>query len=198
LSTGNWSIVLWGNTGLTAKPGRGGPEARGPGEPDASGEAYLIVAKGTFPFPPGEGEDKIFGVGRHVSDRRRRALQRSIGLAVAGMALLVGLVAFGVYGIVTNGHDSQSTARSDVTATARPSPLVVTVTGAHCRIFIRVPAGDILFNDYLAHGQTIRFDEPRLDVVVADAGAVKVYVNGRARPLGGPGQRAEFTVFSNP
>jgi hypothetical protein len=39
-------------------------------------------------------------------------------------------------------------------------------------------------------GQSLRFEGPPFDVVVGDAAAVKVYVNGRLRPV----DRTAFTV----
>jgi hypothetical protein len=73
--------------------------------------------------------------------------------------------------------------------------MTLTVTGASCQVFVRVPGGDILVNRSLTRGQSIRFDEQRLSVVLSDASAARVYVNGRLRPLGKPGERVAFTVL---
>lgn len=72
--------------------------------------------------------------------------------------------------------------------------MTLTVTGASCQVFVRVPGGDILVDRSLVRGQSIRFDEPRLSVVLSDASAARVYVNGRLRPSGKPGERLEFVA----
>lgn len=68
------------------------------------------------------------------------------------------------------------------------------VTGAKSRVFVRIPGGDVLLDDTLTHGRRAEFDQSALDVVIDDGGAVKVRVNGKQRPTGGPGQRLQFTA----
>src|SRR3954471_23945340 len=70
----------------------------------------------------------------------------------------------------------------------------VTVTGAECQVFVRVPGGDILVNRSLARGESVRFEEPQLSVVLGDGSAAQVFVNGKLRPPGKAGQRVAFVA----
>lgn len=111
---------------------------------------------------------------------------------------------FAGYGIWTRAHRPAHGARSvGATAATTPSPtptpapaqaatVAFTVTGPKCQIFVSVPGGDILVNRVFTRGESARFDDPRLNVVLSDASAVRVYVNGHPRPPGPPGARAEF------
>lgn len=85
----------------------------------------------------------------------------------------------------SNGHD----------AAAAPT-LQLSVTGAQSRVFVRIPGGDVLLDDTLTHGRHAEFNQPALDVVIYDAGAVKVVVDGKQRPMGQSGQREQFTARS--
>lgn len=87
----------------------------------------------------------------------------------------------------------QASNRGD--AVAAPT-LQLNVTGAKSRVFVRIPGGDVLLDDTLTHGRHAEFDQAALDVVIYDGGAVKVVVNGKARPMGKPGQREQFTARS--
>jgi len=84
--------------------------------------------------------------------------------------------------------------RGSGSATARPTPpptLAVEVTGAQCLVFVRRPGGEVLVNQTLTKGQSVRFDGPPFDVVLGDARAATVYVRGRPQPAG----PTSFTVF---
>jgi hypothetical protein len=118
-------------------------------------------------------------------------------LALLAIAALVCVAAFAAYQIwgqindrppVRHGRPSPSAAPVAVT-------LTVTVTGPKCQVFVRVPGGDILVNRSLARGQSLRFDEQQLSVVLGDASAAQVYVNGRLRPPGKAGERVAFTAL---
>lgn len=85
----------------------------------------------------------------------------------------------------SNGHD----------AAAAPT-LQLSVTGAKSRVFVRIPGGDVLLDDTLTHGRHAEFNQAALDVVIYDAGAVQVTVNGKPRPMGKAGQREQFTAHS--
>jgi Domain of unknown function (DUF4115) len=61
----------------------------------------------------------------------------------------------------------------------------LTVTDAH---------GRTRYNGYVHRGEQRRFDGPFFRVVVGDAAAVTVLVNGVPRPRGAPGQVLRFTV----
>jgi hypothetical protein len=112
--------------------------------------------------------------------------------------------AFAAYAIWTRTRDhpparhthapARHTRPPESPSASTAATLAVTVTGPACQVFVRVPGGDILVNRNLVHGESVRFDDPRLSVVLSDAGAVRVYVNGKPRQVGNPGQRVEFTA----
>jgi hypothetical protein len=142
-------------------------------------------------------------VGRHVSFERRRAPRSRFFLALLAIAALVCLATFAGYRIwdETRGRPSSRHAqpssrhgRPSVSAAPATVTLSVTVTGAKCQVFVRVPGGDILVNRSFTRGQSLRFDEQRLSVVLSDGGAARVYVNGHLRPPGEPGRRVAFTA----
>jgi Domain of unknown function (DUF4115) len=147
---------------------------------------------------------KLRGVGRHVSSGRRRSLRTRIFLALLAIAVLICVAAFAAYQIWDESRgrpgDRPPTRHGRSTASAAPVAavtLTVTVTGPKCQVFVRVPGGDILVDRSLAHGESVRFDEQRLSVVLGDAGAARVYVNGRPRTLGKPGRRVTFTALKS-
>lgn len=114
------------------------------------------------------------------------------------MVVLLCAAAYAAYEIWDHGRDHAPVRHGRPAASATPAAsvtLTVTVTGAKCQVFVRVPGGDILVNRSLVRGQSVRFDEQRLSVVLGDGGAAQVYVNGRLRPPGRAGQRAEFVAI---
>jgi hypothetical protein len=113
-------------------------------------------------------------------------------VAFTGIAVLAGGLCFAGYSIWAQVREPQSPRRT--TAAAPTATLALTVTGPRCQVFVGVPGGDILVNRTLVRGQTVRFDDARLNVVLSDAGAVQVYVNGARRPPGEPGRRTAFTA----
>lgn len=112
---------------------------------------------------------------------------------MAGIAALMGAAAFAGYEVWLSTRDPAPAPARQVGSVATVT-LTITVTGAQCQVFVGVPGGDILVNRTLVHGQSVRFDDPRLNVVLSDAGAVQVSINGKPRPAGASGQRAEFTA----
>jgi hypothetical protein len=145
---------------------------------------------------------KLMGVGRHVSSERRRSLRSRIFLALLAIAVLICVAAFAAYQIWdqsrTRPSDHPPVRHGRSTASAVPVSaltLSVTVTGPKCQVFVRVPGGDILVNRSLVRGQSVRFEERQLSVVLGDASAAQVYVNGRLRPAGKAGQRVAFTAL---
>lgn len=113
------------------------------------------------------------------------------------MAVLICAAAFAAYQIWDQAGVRQPVRHGRPTATATPVAavtLTVTVTGAKCQVFVRVPGGDILVNRNLARGESVRFEEPQLSVVLGDASAAQVYVNGKLRPPGKAGQRVAFVA----
>ena len=107
------------------------------------------------------------------------------------------MAAFAAYQIWDRSHDHPAPRHGPATASAAPATaatLAITVTGPKCQVFVRVPNGDILVNRVLLQGQSVRFTEPQLGVVLGDTTAVSVYVNGRLRPPGKAGERVAFTA----
>ena len=113
------------------------------------------------------------------------------------MIVLLGAAAYAAYQIWDHDRDHAPVRHGRPAASATPAApvtLTVTVTGAKCQVFVRVPGGDILVNRSLVRGQSVRFDEQNLSVVLGDGGAAQVYVNGKQRPPGKAGQRVAFVA----
>lgn len=134
-------------------------------------------------------------------------------LALLAIIVLMCVVVFAAYRIRERSRERpapRQPPRGPVTTSAAPSPrpttapsptpaaavtLALTVTGPSCQVFVRVPGGDILVNRSLVRGQSVRLDEQRLSIVLGDASAVRVYVNGKLRPAGKAGRRVTFTAL---
>jgi hypothetical protein len=88
-----------------------------------------------------------------------------------------------------SGH----TSRSDRTAV---EALALRVIGERAKVFVSVPDTnpEVLFNGVLTRGEERHFDEPRMYLVVSDAGAVEVIINGEVQPTGQPGKRQTYTI----
>jgi Domain of unknown function (DUF4115) len=145
-------------------------------------------------------------VGRHVSSARRRWLRGRLFLALLAIIVLICVAVFAAYRIWDRSRERPAAPhrpRARVTTATTPSPattpgtvtLALTVTGPRCRVFVRVPGGDILVDRSLVRGQSVRLDEQRLSIVLGDASAVRVYVNGKLRPPGKAGRRVTFTAL---
>jgi hypothetical protein len=137
-------------------------------------------------------------VGRHVSAERRRSLRGRSFLALLAIAVLACVAAFAAYRIWGQVRDHRTTRHGRPAASATPATsitLAIIVTGPKCPVFVQVPGGDILVNRNLVRGQSVRFEEQRLSVVLGDGGAAQVYVNGHLRPPGEAGRRVAFTVL---
>ncbi|GAA2901981.1 hypothetical protein GCM10020220_109200 [Nonomuraea rubra] len=61
-------------------------------------------------------------------------------------------------------------------------------------VTVRVPGGDVLQHREMSRGEEVRYFEPELDVVLSDAGTVRVTENGVPRAQGAAGAREAFTV----
>lgn len=136
---------------------------------------------------------------RHRSDPRGGARIAVAATAVAGSLALLSAGGYALYGALQTGPRagaSASAGASPDTGSRSSAPtLSITVTGRQCDVFVSTPANqNILINRTLQHGESFFSDEPRLDVVVSDAGAVDIRVNGQARPPGTPGQQLTFSV----
>ncbi len=123
------------------------------------------------------------------------------------MVLSAGLLALLAVALITLANRDQgepprpAEAAATVSSTPVPRPsetrvatLRLLCAAQRCPVFVRVPGGDILIDQDLTAGQEVSYFEPRLDVVLNDAGAVHVLENGKERPAGEPGKRAEFQV----
>ncbi|SDL10534.1 hypothetical protein SAMN05421869_12261 [Nonomuraea jiangxiensis] len=61
-------------------------------------------------------------------------------------------------------------------------------------VTVRVPGGDVLQYREMSGGEEVSYFEPELDVVLSDAGTVRVTVNGEPRDQGEQGTREAFTA----
>jgi hypothetical protein len=75
-----------------------------------------------------------------------------------------------------------------------PVTLRVEVTGGRSWLTIRQPGGRTLVNEQLRKGAKLAFNQPVLNVIVGNSGAVKFTVNGKPRKPGAVGQVERFTV----
>jgi hypothetical protein len=140
---------------------------------------------------------------RHRNDPRGGGRVAVAATAVVGALALLSAGGYALYGALHTGPQAEasaSTGASPGASSRSPAPtLAITVTGRQCDVFVSTPANrNVLINRTLQHGETFFSDEPRLDVVVSDGGAVDIRVNGRPRPAGSPGQQLSFAVTSTP
>jgi hypothetical protein len=82
------------------------------------------------------------------------------------------------------------------TRTVRPAPaLAITVTGRVSWIRVTALHGRLLFSGLLQHGHRLVYRHGTLEVVIGDAGAVRLDRHGRhADPAGRPGQVLRFVA----
>ncbi len=84
------------------------------------------------------------------------------------------------------------------TPTAPTTPRSVTldllVTGKSSFVMVQVPGGATLFTGIAAKGRALRFDQPKLAVVLGSAGDVRIVVNGRPKASSGKGVKQVFTA----
>lgn len=125
--------------------------------------------------------------------------------------LIVGGIA--LWGALTSGTSKPSSSPSTIasnnnppaskpqtTSQAQPSPLasstalVVKCLAAQCHLYVAGPGPtDVLFNDSIGQGVIRLFDEPHLSLVVDNASAVQVIINGKVQPQGPRGQKT-YTI----
>ncbi|TDB99948.1 hypothetical protein E1267_36045 [Nonomuraea longispora] len=80
-------------------------------------------------------------------------------------------------------------------ATARVPTLRLLCEAETCpTVTVRVPGGDVLYHHEMTKGEELNYFEPELDVVLSDAGTVRVTENGKPREQGDAGKREAFTV----
>lgn len=74
------------------------------------------------------------------------------------------------------------------------STLVVRARNSACKIFVSVPGGAVLSDETLRESEARQYDQPRINAVIYDASACDVWVNGRRKPLGIPGERKNYSL----
>jgi cytoskeletal protein RodZ len=89
---------------------------------------------------------------------------------------------------------SPSTSPSaSASSTKRPLTLDLRLTGDSF-VTVRAPGGHLFLTKLLHKGDHRTFDEKTLVVVLGNAAAVEVRINGKLRPRGGRGQVAKFVA----
>ncbi|MFI7130269.1 hypothetical protein ACIBQ1_31580 [Nonomuraea sp. NPDC050153] len=88
---------------------------------------------------------------------------------------------------VTPGPAAETTARVPTVRIECLAETCPTVT-------VRVPGGDVLQYREMSRGEEVSYFDPELDVVLSDAGSVRVTENGKPREQGKDGERESFTV----
>lgn len=89
-------------------------------------------------------------------------------------------------------------AAASVAPTPAPPTLSFEVVGEVAWISIGEPGKDPIVAKAFNKGEKASFDQPELNVLVGDGGAVRFIVNGVPRPPDPPGQPAQFTVRRSP
>ncbi|MFD0540637.1 hypothetical protein ACFQY7_49405 [Actinomadura luteofluorescens] len=116
---------------------------------------------------------------------------------IGATALIVGMMR------ESPGPSPTATASGPASATQAAAPpgaatstLVVRARTDSCKIFVSVPgaAMTVLSDETLSMGEARRYDQPRINAVVYDASACDVWVNGRQKPAGKPGERQNYTL----
>jgi hypothetical protein len=129
---------------------------------------------------------------------------------VLALALLVigGLALFRVFTSESDGGGGPKTSPQNgttvrVTRSAIRTPkttathtLALKVTGPPTRVTVIMPGGtnSVLLDQVLGTGEVRYFDQGPLEVVVANGGAVDIYVHGKRQPDGEPGRRTQYHV----
>jgi hypothetical protein len=130
-----------------------------------------------------------------------------IRLLVAGLVVLSLLVLLfvGVRALVSSLSTKDAAQPAASTPAVQPpvvpqqsagtSPtLFIECEADRCPVFVRVSAGDVLIDRDLTRGEQASYFDDKLDVVLGDAGTVRVLENGRPRPPGKDGERQTFVV----
>ncbi|SNR50567.1 serine/threonine-protein kinase [Actinomadura mexicana] len=116
---------------------------------------------------------------------------------IGATALIVGMMR------ESPGPSPTATASGPARATQAAAPpgaatntLVVRARSDSCKIFVSVPgaAMTVLSDETLHMGEARQYDQPRINAVVYDASACDVWVNGRQKPAGKPGERQNYTL----
>ncbi|MBO3745884.1 hypothetical protein J5X84_07365 [Streptosporangiaceae bacterium NEAU-GS5] len=123
-----------------------------------------------------------------------------VGLGALGVAVLLVVGARALLSSLdtTEAVSSADPIASPLQAGTRTPTLRIDCVALNCPTFVRVPGGDILADRDMARGEQATFFDPELDVVLDDAAAVQVFVNGQERPRKEAGQRDAFKAVRSP
>ncbi|MFC4013991.1 hypothetical protein ACFOY2_42670 [Nonomuraea purpurea] len=140
-------------------------------------------------------------MGRHRSDPMglaRLALAVLAAGAVVTLLVMGGRALFGSFGTQPPERaaaDTATAASTDESAAAQVPTVRIECVAETCPIVtVRVPGGDVLQYREMSRGEEVSYFEPELDVVISDAGTVRVAENGKPREPGKAGEREAFTV----
>ncbi|GIH75022.1 hypothetical protein Plo01_14510 [Planobispora longispora] len=128
-----------------------------------------------------------------------------LALAVLGALGLLALIVLGAISL-TGGFGAEPEAGSATPPATKPlsapsdSPSRAPTVFVECvqercpTVFLKVTGGDVLFDREMTRGEQAQSFDDKVDVVLTDASAVRVRVNGAEHPPGKVGERQEFTV----
>ncbi|MFB4283799.1 MULTISPECIES: hypothetical protein [unclassified Nonomuraea] len=149
-------------------------------------------------------------MGRHRSDPMgiaRLALAVLAAGAVVTLLVIGGRALIGSLGAAAPEREPASAPATDSSAgpsagpsTASDATGKVPTVRIECLaetcplVTVRVPGGDVLQYREMSKGEEVSYFEPELDVVLSDAGTVRVTENGKPRDQGEQGAREAFTV----
>ncbi|GAA2604282.1 serine/threonine-protein kinase [Actinomadura fulvescens] len=142
------------------------------------------------------------------SGRRPPAPRYRLAAVIAMIAAIVASCGIGATALIVGMMKESPTpsptaptsaANGDPTAAppgAGSNALVIRALTGSCHVFVSVPGQtiNVLANETLAEGDTRQYDQPQLNVVLQDAGACAVWINGKQQPPGQPGVTQRHTV----
>ncbi|NUS07939.1 MAG: hypothetical protein HOV97_35855 [Nonomuraea sp.] len=120
-------------------------------------------------------------------------------LAVLAAGAVVTLLVVGVRALI-GSLDTEPAQPGRTAATVNASQGRVPTVRVECladtcpTVTVRVPGGDVLQHREMSKGEEVSYFEPELDVVLTDAGTVRVTENGEPRAQGDQGAREAFTA----
>ncbi|MBE1589256.1 hypothetical protein ACFPOI_35655 [Nonomuraea angiospora] len=117
--------------------------------------------------------------------------------AVVTLLVIGGRALFGSFGATPPERERASAVTPGPAAetTARVPTVHIECVADTCPIVtVRVPGGDVLQYREMSRGEEVSYYEPELDVVLSDAGTVRVTENGKPREQGKAGAREAFTA----
>ncbi|WP_336212032.1 hypothetical protein [Nonomuraea sp. LPB2021202275-12-8] len=122
-----------------------------------------------------------------------------LALAVLAVGAVVTLLVIGGRALFASLDTEPAPARQHASAapsdSAQTPTLRIECVADTCPpVTVRVPGGDVLQHRDMSRGEEVSFFEPELDVVLSDAGTVRVTENGERRPQRDLGEREAFTV----